>query len=352
MNLAVFGISHKTASVDIREKYSFSKKQMVDFLIKLSKIDLIDETVLLSTCNRTEIYFVADLLYEVKKIFCEELKIKSDDLKYFYFFENKYAVEHLFCVSSGLDSQILGENQILSQVKQAYYQAKELNTTGKYLNKLFHKAIQVGKLVRQKTEISKGNISFASVSLKLLRSIYGSLNNKKILFIGTGKIVELLVKHFLDSDINCIFVANKNYDKAVELANMVSGKAVRFDKLKDELKDADIVISATSSPHLILKKDMVEEIMKSHKAHLCIVDLAIPRDVAPEVKDIKNVTLFNLDDLNLIIEENYKKRILEAQKAQEIVESEVEKIWLWMRDLMITNNIEELGLVAGQVSWQ
>ncbi len=351
MELLLLGISHKTAPVEIREKYSFSKKQLVNTLNEFSMIDIIAEIVILSTCNRSEVYVVSEYVYETKNLLEYKLGILQDDLQYFYFLKNIDVVKHLFCVSSGIDSQVIGENQILCQLKDAYFKAKELNTTGKCLNILFNKAFRVGKLVRQKTEISKGNISVATVALKLLEKQYTSLKDKKILIIGTGKISQLVLNYMLDKKINGVFVANRTYQKAVELANMISGKAVMFDKLKDELKNTDIVISATSSPHLILKKDLITEVMDTRDKPLCMVDLALPRDVDPEVKNIKNVILYNLDDLNLIIEENYKKRILEAQKAEEIVLKEAEKFWQqWIKTSTIAHKQQELELAHGQVS--
>lgn len=349
MNYILLGTSYKTAPVEIREKYSFSKKQLVNTLSEFFMIDIIDEIVILSTCNRSEVYVVSEYVYEVKKLLEYKLRILNDDLKYFYFLKNIDVMKHLFCVSSGLDSQVIGENQILSQVKDAYFQARETKTISKYLNILFQQAFRVGKLVRQKTEISKGNISVATIALKLLEKQYSTLKNKKILIIGTGKISQLVLNYMLDKKINVVFVANRTYQKAVELANMISGKAVMFDKLKDELKNTDIVISATSSPHLILKKEIVKEVMKHRSSPLCIVDLAIPRDVDPEIKNVKNVVLYNLDDLNIIIENNYKKRMIEAQKAQYIVETEVEKFLQWMKDLVVPVNEENLKLAAVQV---
>lgn len=352
MNYILLGISHKTAPLSVRERYAFSKKRVSEVLNKLSHNKMIGEAVILFTCNRTEVYATTNYSREAKEFLLNELRTTNYELRHFYFLQNNDVIKHLFRVSSGLDSQVIGETQILGQVKSAYFKAKELKTIKKCFNKLFQKAIEVGKIVRNNTKISEGNVSICSVALKLLENLCGTLKKKKILIIGTGKIGELITKYLIDKEISGTFVANRTYEKTIELAAKINGKAVRFDSLKDEIKNTDIIISATASPHLILKKEDIFEAI-NHKPltmnnKLIIMDLALPRDVAPEIKNINNVILYNLDDLNLIIEENYEKRIQEAKKAEEIIEKEAEKFWQCLKHQSSIVNHQSLQLAPVQ----
>lgn len=346
MIFAVFGISHKTATLKIREKYSLSKKQISDLSTKIITNNLVNGVVILSTCNRMEVY-VSTNFRGIRDFLFNKLQIMSCDLQYFYFLRDYEAVKHIFRVSSGLDSQVIGESQILGQIKNAYLYAKELKVIDKYISLMFEKAIEVGRIVRVKTDISKGNISIGTVAVKLAENLLGDLNNKKILIIGTGEIAQLVSKYLMGKKISKLFVANRTYEKAVELANLTGGKAIKFDTLKDELKDADILISATASPHLIFKRDDIMEVMAQRsmlniKQPLVMIDLALPCDIDPEIKNLTNVLLYNLDDLKQIIDENYKKRIKEAKKAEKIIEEELNSFWRWIIK-------EELELVHAQV---
>ncbi len=330
MNLSLIGISHKTAPLQIREKFAFSRKQLREALSKLLENESIDEAVILSTCNRTEIYACINGM-ELGPVELRNFLINYHHLEenrnsmYLYFLKDKEAIKHLFRVVSGLDSQVIGENQILGQVKSAYLQAQEMGTTNGQFNRLFQRASAVGKLVRTKTRISQGNLSIGRTALKMLEEFWQKLARKKILIIGTGKIGELVTKYLKEEGVSGVFIANRTYENACLLASKVGGRVVRFDRLKEELTEADIVISATASPHLIIKKEIVSEIMALRKKTLVIMDLALPRDIDPEVKNVSNVILYNLDDLNSIIESNHKQRKEEAKRAEKIVEEETEK---------------------------
>ncbi len=330
MNLSLIGISHKTAPLQIREKFAFSKKQLREALSKLLENESIDEAVIISTCNRTEIYACVNDMelgtVELRNFLLNYHHLEENrNSRYLYFLKDREVIKHLFRVASGLDSQVIGENQILGQVKSAYLQAKEMGTTNGQFNRLFQKASAVGKLVRTKTRISQGNLSIGKVALKMLEEFWQRLTGKKILIIGTGKIGELVARYLKDKGASGVFIANRTYENACLLASKVGGKAVRFNRLKEELREADIVITATASPHLIIKKEMISEIMELRKKTLVIMDLALPRDVNPEVNNVSNVILYNLDDLNSIIESNYKERKEEAKRAEKIVEEEKEK---------------------------
>lgn len=364
--IILLGISHKTAPVKVRERYSFSRRRISEILIRLSRNEIIDEVVLLCTCNRTEVYAntparrdlaYGDFIQAAKKSLYSELQIANYELQYFYFLQNEDVIKHLFRVGAGLDSQVIGESQIQGQVKNAYSHAKELGTTGKYFNNLFQKAIEAGKIVRRTTKISEGNISIGTVALRLAENLLGTLNGKKILIIGTGKTGELVAKYLADKGVSGSFVANRTHEKAIELASKIGGRAVRFNNLKNEIKDTDIVISATASPHFILKKEMIKEIMSHRRAHLCLMDLALPRDIDPEIKCINNVSLCNLDDFSLMIEENYRKRVQEAKKAEEVIKEEVKNFWKCLnvmpagrQELRITNCKPRLESAPGRAA--
>ncbi|NOZ64064.1 MAG: glutamyl-tRNA reductase [Caldiserica bacterium] len=344
MDFVLWGINHRSAPLKVRERFSFSCRKVEEILMRWSKSEVIDELVVLSTCNRTEVYVASGFPGEVQEFLREELHLRGYPPEYFYFLQNKDMVRHLFYVASGIDSQVMGENQILSQVKEAYFRAKEAGSTGKHFNKLFQKAMEVGKIVRRKTKISAGNVSVGSVALKMVENLWGGLEGKRILIIGTGKIGELVARYLTQKGISGTFVANRTYKKAVELAGKIGGKAVRLDNLRKEVESADIVISATSSPHLILKKKLVQEVMRCRKEPLCMMDLALPRDIDPEIKNIDKVVLYDLDTLNLIVAENHKMRMKEAEKAKVIIEEEVEKLWKRMDPPLLLPNIPGLGL--------
>jgi glutamyl-tRNA reductase len=240
---------------------------------------------------------------------------------YLYTYIGKEAVLHLFKVASGVDSQIFGENQIWEQVKFAFAQAKEISCTDNFLDNIFFYAVRTGKQVRHQTQISQGNTSIGSITASLIKEKIGCLRDKKILIIGVGKVTELVTKYLKEEEAHTVLVSNRTYDKAKELADCVGGKAIRFGELKEKLKEADVIISATASPHLILKK---EDIL--NEKPLLIIDLAVPRDIDPEVRYIKGIELYCLDDMNYIIEKNLENRRKEAPQALEIINREVENL--------------------------
>ncbi|MCM8778912.1 MAG: glutamyl-tRNA reductase [Candidatus Omnitrophica bacterium] len=323
MSLFILGISHKTSPLAVREKYSFPKKKISETLIKFSQNRILNGIVILSTCNRTEIYVTTDFIDEARVFLLNELGIKNNELGYFYFFLERDVVGHLFRVASGLDSQIIGETQILGQVKSAWQQARILEVIDRLLDTVFERAIETCLKVRRGTEISKGKISIGSVVMELIKTKFNFLSDKRILIIGVGKISELVLRYLKKERTDTVFVANRTYEKALRLAEHIDGEAVRFDRLREKLRDADVIISATASPHLIIKREDLVDIKKP----ILIIDLAVPRDVSPEVRNIEGIELFDLEDLNFLIEKNLEKRKREIPKAEEIVEKETEKLW-------------------------
>lgn len=329
MNFIALGTNHKFSPIEIREKLYFSRKQLGDLLVNLLSYQGIKASVILSTCNRVEFYAVSEdiengastLKNYLSSYHSQELKIIEP---YIYTYIGKEAILHLFNVAAGLDSQIIGESQILEQVKFAFDQARRIEATNSLLDIIFTQAIKVAAKVKGETNISLGNVSAASIALDFIKTRFGSLTDKKILIIGLGKISQLLIDCLKKEKVNAVFVANRNYEKAKELAKQINAQVVRFDQLKEKLQDADIVISATASPHLILKREDLMDIKKP----LLIIDLAVPRDIDPQVKTISGVSLFSLEDLDFIIERKLSIRKQSIPAAMEITKKEVENLCL------------------------
>ena len=329
MNFIVLGTNHKFSPIEIREKLYFSRKQLGDLLVNLLSYQEIKASVILSTCNRVELYAfseeiengVATLKNYLSSYHSQELKIIEP---YIYTYIGKEAILHLFNVAAGLDSQIIGESQILEQVRFFFGQAKLVEATNCLLDKIFNQAIKTSLKVRQETNISIGNISTASIALDFIKTRFGSLTDKKILIIGLGKISQLLIDCLKKEKVNAVFITNRNFEKAKELAKQIKAHVVRFDQLKEKLQDADIVISATASPHLILKREDLLDIKKP----LLIIDLAVPRDIDPQAKTIGGVSLFSLEDLDFIIERKLSIRKQSIPAAMEIIKKEVENLCL------------------------
>lgn len=330
MNLIVIGINHRTASVKVREKFSFTSRKLDECFMKLKGSPFMFGAVILSTCNRTEIYFdipveKSNLGYkEIMSIMFDLYNASEDDTgRYFYIMEGADAIRHIFRVASGLDSQVLGETQILGQVRSAWNLAHDNGITSDRLNKIFKKAHEVGKTVRAKTGISQGNISIGSVAINMLEQRFNDLQERSVLIIGAGKIGTLVSKYLKEKNMRGIFVASRTYSRALELAGSCAGRAVNFCGLEEELKGVDVVISSTSSPHIVLKKEIVALAMSTRTKPLFIMDLALPRDVDPAVKEIMGVSLCDLDDLKCTVSGNQNKKKEEALLAEKIVQREL-----------------------------
>lgn len=330
MNLIIIGINHRTAPVKVREKFSFSAKKIDESLTRLKESHLVNGAVILSTCNRTEVYFDIPVekkhsgLQRIKSFIFDMYSAGKDDIeRYFYTFESANAIRHLFRVASGLDSQVLGETQILGQVKSAWLIAHYKTITNDALNNVFKKAREVGKTVRAKTGISQGNVSIGSVAINMLEERFNDLKERSVLIIGAGKIGTLLSRYLKERNMRGIFVASRTYSRALKLAGSCAGKAVDFRGLAEELRNVDIVISSTSSPHIVLKKVVVERTMSVRTKPLFIMDLALPRDVDPDVNKISGVSLCDLDDLKCVVFGNQNKKQAEALVAETIVQREL-----------------------------
>ncbi|MBU3911580.1 MAG: glutamyl-tRNA reductase [Candidatus Omnitrophica bacterium] len=330
MSLVIVGTNHRYSPVRLREKIFFSKKRLQDALDFLKETGALKAGVILSTCNRVEIYGCADTTeigaYEIKSFISRYYEIDGKDIyPYLYIYRDMDAARHLFRVASGLDSLILGETQILSQVKAAFCESEKNGFVDYPLNEVFDSAVSAANRIHRETEISKGKLSIGSVAVDFIRNKIGSFSGKNILIIGVGKVTELVLKYLRKEKSDVIFISNRTFEKARSLASQIGAKAVRFDNLRKYLEKADIVITATKSPHFIINKETIEEAVRQKR--LLIIDLALPRDVDPEVRDIDGIELFDLEDLGAAIQKNRDRKNVEAQKSTQIIELEVKGLW-------------------------
>ncbi|TDJ48155.1 MAG: glutamyl-tRNA reductase [Nitrospina sp.] len=357
-NLIMVGVNHKTTPVELREKLAFTKGKIEDSTEKLGSFPEVEENLIISTCNRVEIYArvknVDQGISRLKSFICDYHEIPLDQLdNHFYSYCEEQTVEHLFRVSSSLDSMVLGESQILGQVKDAYSLAKSLRGTGIILNQLFEKAFNVAKRIREETGIAENAVSISSAAVDLARKIFDDLETHTVMLVGTGEMAELAAKHLMSYGVKTIYVASRTYERAASLAKTLNGSALDFDAFKDELYRADIVISSTAAPKFIISKDMVERAIHQRKNRpMFFIDIAVPRDIAPEVNDLENVFLYDIDDLQAVVNANMVERQREAELAAEIIRVEVDKFNGWMDSLDAVPTIIELRKRAERIRRQ
>ena len=328
MHLTVIGVNHRTAPIDVREKFSISKEKIIEGLKNISSYDDLREAVVLSTCNRTEVYTVTDSFDETAESFILDLVGCVDDVDdYLYKFSGTDCIRHLFKVASSLDSLVLGEGQILSQVKAAYTLAKENSTTDTILNTLFNRAIATGKAVRTDTKIAYNSVSVSYAAVELAKKELGNLDHKKALIFGAGKMAQLTVQHLISHGVDKIFIANHHIERAVELADKINGEAVAWSDAMNRAIDVDVIVTSTGAPHYVVKAAQTRELMqRRNNRKLFIIDIAVPRDVEPEVSDIEGVTLYNIDDLEAVVDEHISQRYEEAKQAKKIIDENVEAL--------------------------
>lgn len=332
MNILILGVNHKTAPIQIRERLSFSSEKLPEALLSLKGYDSIEENLILSTCNRTEIYSVVKDVprgfNSLKNFLCSFHKIHPEEITdYLYRFTNRETIVHLFRVAVSLDSMIVGETQIFGQVKDAYFKARDCRTTGRRLDILFEETIRIGKKVRTETQIGKGAVSVSTAAIELSRKIFETLQDKKVLIIGAGKIGEMTVKNLYSRGISTVIVANRTLVRAEELARIFCGRAIKFESIFQELKFTDILICSTSAPHFIISPEDVQRAMQErNNSPLFLIDLGLPRNIDPKVNKIENVYLYNIDDLALVADANIRERHRESKKAEEIIQSCVDSV--------------------------
>lgn len=335
MALLAFGINHKTAPVDIRERVAFAPERMGEALSELTADGQVDEAVILSTCNRTEIYcnVLGGKRAAVESWLSRFHNIPQKELGAFvYAHSQKAAIQHVLRVASGLDSLVLGEPQILGQMKTAFATAQDAGTIGKLLNRLFQHTFMVAKQVRTDTAIGSSPVSVAFAAVSLARQIFGDLKQSTVLLIGAGETIELTARHLHENGIGRMIVANRTVERAHQLANEFHGYAIALQDIPEHLPEADIVISSTASPLPILGKGAVESALRRRKHRpMFMVDIAVPRDIEAEVADLEDVYLYTVDDLREVIEENVRSRREAAMQAEEIVETQASHFMDWLR---------------------
>lgn len=337
VELGCISVSHKKAKVEEIERIV----KDLDFLPILKSYSF-SEFAIITTCNRFEVYvYCTDVVSKLEKL-ARDLNIANPD---FYFGEN--CLRHLMRVCAGVESMIVGENEILGQVKRSICKCEELKFAGENLKRIFSKAIQVGSKVRRETEISKRALNIGSAAVELAEKVLGSLKGKKVLVVGAGEMGELVARS-IRRDAEAIFIANRTFSKAETLAKKLKGIAVRFDRLEEFLRICDVVISATSAPHVVISREVVERAMKERDKKLVIIDIALPRDVEDSVRLIPNVELFTIDDLREISERNLKLRLSEVKKAEEIIERELSQFKVYLKELEAKKAIDAMYSLAGK----
>jgi glutamyl-tRNA reductase len=348
MELIVIGLNHKTASIEIRERLAFSGESLGKALQQVQALPSVKENMIVSTCNRVEIYGAARdedrAAYELKQFISSFHGLPLKDFEsHLYLLTSEEAVRHIFRVASSLDSMVVGEPQILGQIKSSYQFSVEFKTSGLILHRLLHRAFHVAKRVRAETQIGNSPVSVSSVAVELGKKIFETLDQKTVLLIGAGEMCELAAQHLIAGGVERILVTNRTYDRAVALADHFKGEAIPFQEMNTGLKRADIVISATDSPQYLIRYDQVQKVMKDRKQKpIFFIDIADPRDIEPKVGDIENAYLYNLDDLQNVANDNIKDREKEAQKAETLVKEEVASFVSWYRSLEITPTITAL----------
>lgn len=329
MEICLLGVSFQNTPVAIRERLAFSSKQIPEALRGIHVLPNVKECIIISTCNRTEIVAVVKKggsgIEEISEYVLKFHNLSKEELPQgFYIYYHNEAVRHLFRVACSLDSMIIGEPQILGQVKDAFQHAQEIGTVGPFLSSLINQTIRVAKKVRTDTGISKNAVSISFAAVELAKKIFGDISDKVILLIGAGEMSELAARHLINNGVKRLIVANRTWQRAQDLAEAFDGEPVPFDQIQDVLYQADIIITSTGAPHIILDKSDISKVMRKRKNRpIFLIDIAVPRDIDPEVNKCDNVYLYDIDDLRMVIEANLKERHKEAKKAAEIIDHEV-----------------------------
>ncbi|EFL49543.1 glutamyl-tRNA reductase [Solidesulfovibrio fructosivorans JJ]] len=343
----LFGLNHKTAGVDVREAFALGDRPKLGELLVRGDARL-REALVLSTCNRVEVV-VADapgrdvrpVVLDAWAEYCGQDQAAL--APHLYEHQGLDAVEHLFCVASGLDSLVLGEPQILGQLKAAYRHAVSCNTAGVITNRLCHKAFSVAKKVRTATGIGASAVSISYAAVELAKRIFGEMAGKKAMLVGAGEMAELAALHLLNAGVSEILVANRTYARAEELAARFKGRPVAFEEFASRLPEVDIVISSTGAPHVILKARDMRGVLKARKHKpMFFIDIAVPRDIDPDVNSLDNVYLYDIDDLQEVVEENLAQRREEAARARDIIRLQVERFGEWLKSLDVKPTIVDL----------
>lgn len=351
MHLVLVGLSHKTAPVEIREKLTFPADRQADALTLLTSSDEVNEAVIVSTCNRTEVYAVAassdggtgaviDFLADYHELDRHELT------RSLYLVTGDAVVRHLFRVVASLDSMVIGEAQILGQVKDAYDHALNAGVTDRAFNKLFRQSFEVGKRVRTETAIGEAAVSISYAAVELAKKVFDSLEGRTILILGAGKMSELTARHLVCNGVTRVLVANRTFARAEELAARFSGTPVEYESLYDHIAEADIVISSTAATEYVITKRELARVARSRNRPLFLIDIAVPRDIDPGANDLGGVFLYDIDDLNGVVESNLEERMVEARKAEGIIDEEIAAFFAWLESMEVVPTVAAIRAKA------
>lgn len=357
MHILAVGVNHKTAPVAVREQVSFNPESLGDALLSLGQVAGVREGAILSTCNRTECYCAVTDVSAAGEAVVQWLSnfhgMDPETVRpYLYRYEGREAVTHLFRVAGSLDSLVVGEPQILGQLKEAYHQAYATGTVGPLLNRLFHYAFKVGKRVRSETAIGGAAVSVSYAAVELARRIFGDLSHSRALLIGAGETVQLAARHLRDQGASLV-VANRTLARAEGLADDVGGHAVGLDAVPRTLQQVDMVLTSTGAPDPIIEPQWVSDAQRARKRQaLFLVDLAVPRDIPTEVEDISGVYLYSVDDLEAVVADNVQARRQEAEAAEQVVQSMVEEFGRWLQSLEIVPTIKAIRAKAEAIRTQ
>ncbi len=356
--LLAIGVSHKTAPVEVRERLALPDARAVDFLRDLRGTADVLEAVTISTCNRTELYLVVREPVEAEStvlgMLAAQAAIRPTELaSAIYSHRNCDAARHLYRVTAGLDSMIIGEHEIQGQIKRAYDTALSRETTGPMTNRLFNAALATGKRVRTETGIAERALSLPGLAVALARERLGDLYGREVVIVGTGETSELTARALADSGGRTVFVATRRHDRAISLAKRYRGRTVGFDELPAVLAAADIVVAATASPHLLLEARELAEVMAARPDRpMLLIDLAVPRDIDHSCGEIPGVSLYDIDDLQAVVARNRKVRQVEARKAEGIIEEEIQHFAAWLGALEVRPTLAALRAHATAIAEQ
>ncbi|MGC8666971.1 MAG: glutamyl-tRNA reductase [Chthonomonadales bacterium] len=354
MHLVLVGLNHHTAPIEVRERLAFPETGLRSALAALRRQSGVYEAAILSTCNRCELYSAVSSVADSHALaqFLSQFHSVpvSEFQEFLYQYADGEAAVHLMRVASGLDSLVLGEPQILRQVRDAFAAGTDAGSIGPLLNGLFRAAIAAGKRARTETDIGRGGFSVGHAAVDLARSIFGSLQDAAILILGAGKMSELTARHLVTGGAGVVLVANRTHDKAQSLAAKLGGTAIRYDEFPERLVHADIVISSTAAPHHVVTRDTLAPVLRRRRGRpLFLIDIAVPRDIAPDVADLPNVFLYDLDDLEAVVADMARERAAEVTRVEAIIAEEAERYMAWVRSLESAPILEQLNRKHEQI---
>lgn len=355
MYILLAGLSHRTAPVEVRERFAFCGIDLDRAYERLKKEASLEGAVIVNTCNRTEVYATArDIEQGMEALFAflqDSSGMDQDDLLAYFYRPTCYdAMMHLFRVTSGLDSMIVGEAQIIGQVKDAYQKAMDCQASDSVLNTLFQRAIHVGKKVRTDTSLDRHPVSVSNAAIELARQVLGDLGNKSVLVVGAGEMSEMTTRYLVTQGVSSVIVSNRSYDRALEMAEQFGGRAVRFDRLPDELLNADIVISCTAASHYVMRCDNCQEVLAARLGkRIIMIDIAVPRDIDPLLRNTVGVYIYDIDDLQNVMDHSLLERQKAVQEAEKIIADELVKFNEWLGSLYVVPVITALKTQAEMI---